>query len=150
MDKTWVVVADSSHARIFQLREPQLAPEEILDLANPLGRADNRQLASDSHGQYFGPEGRGHTAPRVEEPVQHEVRQFARALGQRLDTAAAQHRFQRLALVAAPRFLGLLRESLDKQTRKLVTAEVAKNVAAFAPHDLDACLRELAQPVRPA
>lgn len=146
MEKTWIVVADSSHARIFQLRDGQLPAEEIEDLANPLGRADNRQLASDGHGQYFGPEGRGHTAPRVEEPVQHEVRQFAREIGHRLDTAAAQNRFQHLALVAAPRFLGLLRDSLDKQTRKLVTAEVPKNVSAFARQDLDACLQALARP----
>jgi protein required for attachment to host cells len=150
MDTTWIVVADSSHARIFQLRDGRLPAEEILDLANPLGRADNRQLASDGHGQYFGPDGHGHTAPRVEEPVQHEVRQFARLIGHRLDHAAAQQSFQRLALVAAPRFLGLLRESLDKQTRKLVTAELAKNVAAFARHDLDACLQALARPQQPS
>jgi len=144
MDKTWIVVADSSHARIFQVRDAKGTLEEIEDLANPLGRADNRQLASDGHGQYFGPEGRGHTAPRVEEPVQHEVRQFARHLGHRLDQAAAQNRYQHLALVAAPRFLGLLRDSLDKQTRKLVTAELAKNVSAFARPDIEACLKDLA------
>lgn len=150
MDNTWIVVADSSHARIFQLRDGQLPAQEIEDLANPLGRADNRQLASDGHGQYFGPDGHGHTAPRVEEPVQHEVRQFARELGRRLDAAAAQHRFQHLALVAAPRFLGLLRDSLDKHTRQLVTAEVAKNVAALARPELDACLQALARPARGA
>lgn len=144
MDQTWIVVADSSHARIFQLGDPQQAPAELFDLANPLGRADNRQLASDAQGQNFGPEGRGHTAPRVEDPVQHEVRQFARALGHRLDTAAAQQRFQHLALVAAPRFLGLLRDSLDKSTRKLVTVELAKNLTAATPHELEACLRDLA------
>ena len=122
----------------------------MFDLANPLGRADNRQLASDAHGQNFGADGRGPTAPRVEEPVQHEVRQFARALGHRLDSAAAQQRFQHLALIAAPRFLGLLRDSLDQQTRKLVTVEVAKNLTGFAPHDLQACLRDLGRPPRPA
>lgn len=146
MELTWIVVADSSHARIFQLRDGHLPAEEICDLANPLGRADNKQVASDSHGQFAGPDGHGHTAPRVEEPVQHEVRQFARELGRQLDTAAAQQRYQQLALVAAPRFLGLLRDSLDKQTRKLVTAEVAKNVAAFARSDLEACLQALARP----
>lgn len=145
MENTWIVVADSSHARIFQLREGQLPAEEIHSLANPQGRAGNQQLASDEHGQYFGPDGHGHTAPRVEEPVQHEVHQFARQIGHLLDSAAAQHRFQHLALVAAPRFLGLLRDSLDKQTRKLVTAEQAKNVAAFARHELDACLQALAR-----
>src|SRR6185369_14646695 len=105
MEKTWIVVADSSHARIFQLRDGQLPAEEIQDLANPLGRADNKQVASDSHGQFAGPDVHGHTAPRVEEPVQHEVHQFARQLARQLDTAAAQQRFQHLALVAAPRFL---------------------------------------------
>jgi protein required for attachment to host cells len=149
MEKTWIVVADSSHARIFQLRDGQLPAEEIQDLANPLGRADNKQVASDSHGQFAGPDGHGHTAPRVEEPVQHEVHQFARQLARQLDTAAAQQRFQHLALVAAPRFLGLLRDSLDKQTRKLVTAEVDKNVAGLPRSALDACLQELARPRHP-
>jgi protein required for attachment to host cells len=146
MELTWIVVADSSHARIFQLRDGQLPAEEIEDLANPLGRADNKQVASDSHGQFAGPDGHGHTAPRVEEPVQHGVRQFAREIARHLDTAAARQRFQQLALVAAPRFLGLLRESLDKQTRKLVTSELAKNVAALPRSELDACLQALARP----
>lgn len=149
MELTWIVVADSSHARIFQLRDGQLPAEEIEDLANPLGRADNKQVASDGHGQFAGPDGHGNTAPRVEEPVQHEVRQFAREIARQLDTAAARQRFQHLALVAAPRFLGLLRDSLDKQTRKLVTAEVAKNVAALPRSELDSCLQALARP-RPA
>lgn len=149
MEKTWVVVADSSHARIFQVRDAQHSLEEIEDMANPLGRADNRQFQSDANAQFFSPEGARHTYQPSEDPVEHEVHQFARQLAHRLDTAAAQNKFQHLCLLAAPKFLGLLRDSLNRTTRKLVIAESNKNFAAFPRPEIEACVRELIQPPRP-
>jgi protein required for attachment to host cells len=144
MENTWVVVADSSHARIFQLRDAQHSLEELEDLANPLGRADNRQLQSDANAQFSSPEGARHTYQPQETQVQHEVHQFARHLAHRLDTAAAQNKFQQLCLIAAPKFLGLLRDSLGKPARKMVVAELDKNFAAFARPDIEACIKDLA------
>jgi protein required for attachment to host cells len=144
MEKTWVVVADSSHARIFQLRDPQHSLEELEDLSNAAGRADNRQLQSDSNAQFNSPTGAHNTYQPSETPVEHEVHQFARHLGHRLSTAAAQNKYHQLCLIAAPRFLGLLRESLDKPARKLVVAELDKNFTAFAKQDIEACIKDLA------
>jgi len=144
MDKTWVVVADSSHARIFQLRDDRQALDELEDLSNAPGRADNRQLQTDANAQFNSPSGAHHSYQPQEDAVQHEVHQFARKLGHRLSTAAAQNKYQQLCLIAAPKFLGLLRDSLDKPVRRLVVAELDKNFAAFDQAAIAACIQGLA------
>ena len=52
--KTWIIAADSSRARIFEAIEPEQHLREIEDLANPEGRANNRELKSDAQGRYYG------------------------------------------------------------------------------------------------
>lgn len=143
MEKTWIVVANNSRARIFQLGDPRGALQEIEDLANPLGRADNKQLASDGNGRFGGPDGQSHTAPGQEEPVAHEVRLFARSVGERLELARSANRYQHLCLIAAPKFLGLLRENIHGSTRKLVQAELARNIASFSVQDIEECVAAL-------
>jgi len=150
MEKTWVVVADSSHARIFQLRDTQHSLEELEDISNAAGRADNRQLQTDRNAQFNSPGGPSNTYQPHEDAVEHEVHQFARHLGHRLSTAATQNKYHRLCLIAAPKFLGLLRDSLDKPARKLVVAELDKNFTAFARPDIEACIKDLVfQPRNP-
>ncbi|MGO4380255.1 host attachment protein [Pseudoduganella sp. RAF53_2] len=144
MEKTWVVVADSSHARIFRVRDAQHSLEEVEDMANPLGRADNRQIESDANSQFYSPNGQHPTYSPSEDAVEHEVHQFARQLARRLDTAAAQNQYDHLCLIAAPKFLGLLRDSLNHSTRKLVIAESNKNFASFPRPEIEACVRGLA------
>lgn len=58
----------------------------------------------------------------------HEVTLFAKEVAQSIDNARVIHEFDQLILVAPPKMLGLLRQSLPEPTQALVTAEVAKNV----------------------
>lgn len=53
---------------------------------------------------------------------------FAKRLADRLDHGRTQGDFDQLMLVAPPAFLGLLRESLNDQTLKLVSQSVDKNL----------------------
>jgi len=47
-----------------------------------------------------------------------------------------QNEFQRLVLVAPPRFLGLLRSSLDTPTQQLVVGSLDKDLAKVKEADL--------------
>jgi protein required for attachment to host cells len=67
------------------------------------------------------------------DPVQHETELFAKRLCEVLDQARTQHRYDELCLVAAPKFLGLLRNNLSKEARKLVTREVDKDLSGDDP-----------------
>jgi len=57
------------------------------------------------------------------------VSDFSRALADKLRHARVQNQFDRLVLVAPPRFLGLLRSSLDGPTSQLVIGSIHKDLA---------------------
>jgi protein required for attachment to host cells len=78
-----------------------------------------------------------------EGPHERAVSDFARALAEKLKDARMQNRYWRLVLVAPPRFLGLLRSSLDGPTAKLVTASLDKDLASEKTSELAERLSEM-------
>lgn len=129
MAKTWVVVSDSSAARIFAAPTPTGSLEELESLVLPEGRMRAGQLETDAPGRAFDSMGAGrHAMEKEVGPREHEVAAFARELARRLAAARSQGEIERLIVVAAPEFLGKLRDSLDAATRKLVEAEFSLNL----------------------
>jgi protein required for attachment to host cells len=48
MQTTWILVADSSRARIFEIEPSEQNFQEVEDFFNPQGRANGRELNTDS------------------------------------------------------------------------------------------------------
>ena len=71
-----------------------------------------------------------------EGPHDRAVSDFARALADKLKDARVQNQYKQLVLVAPPRFLGLLRSSLDGPTAQLVMASLDKDLAASKRNEL--------------
>ena len=71
MKTIWILVADSSRAKIFEAHGAMRGVHEIETFSNPEGRAHNRDLKTDGSGRYFGKGERnqGHTAAPQVEPV---------------------------------------------------------------------------------
>jgi protein required for attachment to host cells len=65
-----------------------------------------------------------------------EKHRFAREMAKVLDAAAASKAFDRLILVAPPATLGDLRTELGDATRKMVTAELPKDLTRHAEQEL--------------
>jgi protein required for attachment to host cells len=78
-----------------------------------------------------------------EGPHDRAVSDFARAVAEKLKDARVQNRYKRLALVAPPRFLGLLRSSLDGPTAQLVMVSLDKDLAASKKSELVERLSEV-------
>jgi len=133
MDNTWIVVADSSRARIFEVPPSSREIHEVEDFVNPYGRAQARELQTDAHGRAYARSGGDqptHAMDSRSDPVAHETELFAKRLCEVLDQARVQHRYETLCLVAGPKFLGLLRGNLSKEATKLVTREIDKDLSA--------------------
>jgi protein required for attachment to host cells len=81
--------------------------------------------------------------PPHTDPKQVEADDFAAALAKGLRHAHDRGEFELLALVAAPRFLGLLRGDLDEQTRRCVVACEHKDLTLVHTHDLPAHLSDV-------
>lgn len=138
MASTWVVSADAGRARIFELNGKERHLQEIADLVNPEGRASERELNSDAQGRYFGRGERtqGHSTGDANS-VGHANEMFSREVGRYLEKARNEHQFDRLVLVAPPKFLGLLRRSLSKGVQSTVTEEMDKDLSWLDTRDIE-------------
>jgi protein required for attachment to host cells len=138
-----VVVADEARAVLYT-RETLRGPlQEQRSFDNDAARLKTDDLLADRGGRSFDSHGHGrHTmAAEKSDPKQHLAEAFAREIAD--DIAARQHKgvLRGYALVAAPRFLGMLRGQLASRVSEDAYATVDKNVVG-QPEDVIARLLE--------
>jgi protein required for attachment to host cells len=143
MKLTWLVVADNSTARIFSVDSHMGPIEEIKNLVHTEARMHEQDMTSDLPGRSNGKGGGGGHAYQDEvSPKQQENINFAREIASQLDAARKDGKFKQLMLVAAPGFLGRLRNQLTPQTKKLACFELAKNISHLDAKQIRAHLPE--------
>lgn len=142
MSREWIAVADRNHCRVFQRTSRQGQLEELFDLVSPTSRLKNQDIDADRHGRSFDRQGQGRHAmdPPVEATEQEAIR-FAKDVAERLDTGRKEQRFDRLYVVAEPRFLGHLRQEFTRPLKDVIAAEVDKDWATHEPEQIRQRLR---------
>lgn len=143
MQTTWILVADSSRARIFEQQGVDGQLEEIEDFVNPAGRAADSELGADEEGRFIGMGERfqGHTSEPAATPHEHQTQLFANSVTQYLQHAHSEHRFHHLNLIAPAKFLGLLRADLNKEVLRMVVGEMSREISGWSMHDIEIYLR---------
>ncbi len=143
MNPTWLLVANRSRARLFEIPEEGNEPVEIADFVHPAGRTHDRDLLSDTPGRFFGRGERQFAAVPEVEVSAHEAERFAEELRNYLEQARTHERFGELWIMAGPAFLGILRDKLTKGVERELVLDVDKDVTMEAPRDiLASALRE--------
>src|SRR5438094_7777479 len=142
MTTTWIIAADASRARILQVTDRAQQLEEVEDLLNPEGRVHDRELISDAHPRFSGVGGGPGSDREETSATEHATELFAKRVGDYLDKARTAHRYDRLHLIAPPKFLGKLRKELGKEVQKLVADELPKDLSWLNARDIE---RHLAQ-----
>lgn len=130
----WIVVADGSRARILARKTPRSDLTLVESLDNPAARQKTRDLITDSPG----PLG---TSDPLSSPGEIEEDRFAHRLAQRLSDGAHRNLFNGLVLIAAPRFLGVLRSELPRPVSALVVSEMVKNFTSLTVEEVQQSLR---------
>lgn len=136
MKPTWILVADSTRARIFTADTPSSPLEEIEDFSHAEGRLHDREITTDLPGKIKSVGGGGHAFEQPTDPKKHEADTFAHHLAQYLEDAHNTNRFEQLLIVAGPAFLGLLRNQLPEQIKKLVRFELDKELTMLSIADI--------------
>jgi protein required for attachment to host cells len=137
MGQTWVVVADGGAARIFAAPTPTGALEELETFVHPEGRLPERELTSDLPGRSFASAGHGRRTMESEVgPRKQAAIDFARLLAARIEAARGRGEVERLILVAAPEFLGHLRDVMGEAARRLVEAEHTLNLVKLGAAEI--------------
>ena len=138
---SWVLAADSSHAKILQADNRATPLVLVEELEHPQARLKNSDLYSDEPGRSFDSGGQGRHAMEPEvDAKSEEARRFARELCEKLRQAALEGRFEKLYVLAAPAFLGILRECQDDNLKSRVAGEIPKDVARQSPEEIRAKL----------
>ncbi|MHC4548841.1 MAG: host attachment protein [Planctomycetota bacterium] len=141
---TWLLVCDASRARIFGVDTRRKSIELLQEIDHPPGRARASEIVADKagHVQQSGSGGRRAAMAPPTDPTDVEMRRFARRLGDLLEKGFDEHRYDRLFLVAPPRFLGMLREDLNASVARSVVATLDKNHAGLDVRALQERLRD--------
>ncbi|QYF94679.1 host attachment protein [Massilia sp. PAMC28688] len=147
MNSTWIVSADRGRARIFLESDRNKPLQEIEDMVSPSARTRTSDEYTDRIGTFAGGKSihktGGHLPSSQYEPPttpdEHETEVFAKEVCGYLLKGKQEGRFDKLALVAAPGFLGSLRNELDAQLKPLVSYEINKDYT----HSNGQQLREL-------
>ncbi len=137
---TYVLVADGGQAKVLKVlgRGGARAVKEIEHFERPTAHTAARDLTSDLTGRVFSTVGRGsggrptairHGADSDFDPHAEKVLRFARRLSRKLDELRRSGEADEFMVVAAPHFLGVLRQTLSGPTRAIVTRELDRDLA---------------------
>jgi protein required for attachment to host cells len=111
--------------------------QEIEALAHPAGRLHEGDLVSDKQGREHNGSGAGsHDMGHDSSARDEEADRFAAQVSDAVEQARIRNRFEKLYIVAAPAFLGLLRKHQSAPLKKLIVKEVSKNLTTHSPEEI--------------
>ena len=126
----WVLAADNSRARFFTTEKSRSPLRETRDLVDPQARLHEGDLVTDRNGRDRNPSAQYHGMGSDRSSRDDGADRFAQHICDVLDNARNQGAFNKLYIVAAPAFLGLLRKHQSPSLRQLIAGEVSKNLSA--------------------
>lgn len=137
--KTWVIVADASRARIFEVNPTKDGLQEIHAFVHPGSRMKTSELVSDRPGRVD--KGPGHAAMEARTSA-HDVQanEFANILALELDRAVERGECSSIMLVVPPRFLGRLRSSISHRVFNAIIKTLPKELTHCSTAELSAAL----------
>ncbi len=137
MKPAWILIADSSRARIFTAENSVAELIEIESLSHSEGRLSDQELTSDQLGRSKESEGMGgHVYVGEIDPKEQENINFAKRVAQHLCHELNLNKFEHLFVVASPAFLGTLRQACSNQLKKHIAFSLNKNVVTKTPEQI--------------
>jgi len=145
----WVLVADSGHARIFELSRAPAQFREVKKLVSDSQHLTNRDMVSDTSGSRLRSQGpASHAMQQRSDPHELAEEAFCRKLAGLLERAERSHAFDHLAIIADPRTLGRIRPNLKKSLSDRVVLELGRDLVDLPVISIEQRVRsELGWPV---
>ncbi len=146
---TWVLIADSSRARLFSVAEHGKPWILLNQYAHPASRVSAGGLTTDQPGRMHGSgldKGARSAMESKTSPKQVEFEHFAHELATVLHDGHGQQAYGRIVLVAPPHFLGLLRKTINDTVSKLVSASLDKDYLHLSDQEMHVHLDPLLAP----
>jgi protein required for attachment to host cells len=150
MSRFRIVVADQAEAIFYDTAAMGRRPREVARLSDPAAHLHAQDLVTDRPGRAFDRFGGGRHGMEEENDVRfQQAVKFARRIARRLDEGRRHEEFEQIIVVAGPPFLGLMRKTLSKPTRRLVVREINKDLVHSPVQNLVEHLPESDEELRP-
>jgi protein required for attachment to host cells len=128
-ERTWILIADGAHAKVYQHSEEKPKLEAVKDLSLEINLPRTHEIVSDRAGRSFESQGRTrHAKSGRSDPHRELKRNLARKVADALKSSLTDKRYDKLVLVAPPVTLGDLRDALAKRVQARVVAELAQDL----------------------
>lgn len=126
----WIVVANEAQAIIYTRSERRSPLVESLSLENAEARKKKGEILTDRGGRSFDSFGAGRHTMAIEktDPKKQAAIAFAKQVAERIAKVVHEGSCRGYALVAAPRFLGLLRDAVSRQCKMAPFRTIDKDV----------------------
>src|SRR3546814_11029566 len=134
--RSWIVIADGAQARILENHGPGKGLVPLPAGVMQKTSRPSRDIDTDRPGRGYNPMGQHHTMDSPSDSHREEKRRFADLLANHINAAALDRSYDRLILVAPPKTLGGLPQSLsqDRQGERRVGKEgVSTCTTTWAP-----------------
>lgn len=142
--ETWALVSNGVRARILRNLDDG-GTDAPVELVRKTEATHLRDLLTDRPGRSFGSDASGRRSAMElgSDPILRDMQDFAREVTGLLDDAHRKGRFTRLALVAAPKMLGILRRALPPSLRDCVVLERPANLVWLPEAELRTTIRSM-------
>ena len=139
-EQAWVVVSDAVKALVLRNdgEGGKLALTRLETAFQPVPLS--HELGTEGPGRVFKSGGGGRSAVDITDLHLEEETVFLIHLAEQLDKAVQEHKVKAIVLVAPPRALGILRQHLAEPTRKLISAELNKDLARLTLPEIESHL----------
>lgn len=141
-NKTWALVTNGVHARILRGLEKG-DHEEPIEIINKSDTTHLGEMMSDKLGRSVssGTGGRRSAMEPGSDPVHRNMQDFAQETLSVLETHLRAEHFNRLAVFAAPRMLGIIRHEMPSLLQKAVMLESDANLINLPDADVQDFVR---------
>ena len=149
----WLVVADRSRARYFEVTQAEPKLNLLHDVSFPEGRMKGRDLVTDRPGRSFASWSQskgGHQtgAPRHAmdseiSPSERTREEMGEKVAEQLERGRTRNEYDSLVLVMEPQLLGRVRTRLSSSTAARIIQEHGKDYAWMKDAELESRLVEL-------
>jgi protein required for attachment to host cells len=126
--KIRIVVADERQATFYDASKPDGPLFQQGEIQNETAGLKDQDLETDRPGRRSGSMGHHHDVDGERSTKRHELTLFARKVALRIDHDRMAKAFDKLVIVAPPKVLGLLRQSLPAPVQSFIAAEVPKDL----------------------
>lgn len=125
---TWILIADAALAKLYSAKNIRGEWSLVQTFDNPAAHEQDQDLVADKFGSYKAPmEPGGSAFDERTDPKRAEIDQFGRHLANVLREGRTRNAYQRLILVAPPRFQGIVKKHCDAHTEQCFIHHLAKD-----------------------